>query len=199
MDRIIQLKLNKNFKEFEYLQSEYDYRKELISIIDVDFIKSVSELISKFPELKEIYEKRTQQKIDDLLEKIKIKEKKSKEIVITEDIIDNIDVVEQEVNIDINNDKIKIKNLYRSVVKATHPDKVTDAKLNEIYIQATKFYEECDLHNLYRLCDQLNIIYEMEESDIQELDIKISSLKQQLNFMEGTYTWKWHQIGRAHV
>ncbi len=182
MDKIKKLKLKTVFKEFEYLQSECEYRQELISEIDIDFIKNVNEFLSTFPDLKEMYDKKTQQKLDIIFDQIKKKQ-------------------EQYLNSDKNTDEqtvesiptsSKIKILYRTIAKLTHPDKIKDKGLNELYLKATQYYEKCDMYNLYRICDQLNILYEMEESEIVELESKIVSLKEKVTFTESTYTWKWY-------
>jgi hypothetical protein len=189
MDKIKQLKLKKAFKEFEYLQSECEYRQELISEIDVDFIKSVNEFLVKFPDLKELYEKKTQQKIDIIFDQIKKKQELSEteEISVIDEQID--EVLEEEEKAPVDG---RLKILYRAIVKLTHPDKINDKRLNELYIQATKYYEKLDIHNLYRICDQLNIQYEMEETEIEKLESKIVELKDKVTFTESTYTWKWY-------
>ena len=45
------------------------------------------------------------------------------------------------------NEKVKLKKIYRDIVKLTHPDKVEDEELNETYITAKK-------HNMHYLCFQ---------------------------------------------
>lgn len=208
MDKIKNLKLKKIYKEFEYLQSDYEYRQELISEIDINFIQSVNDFLNKFPELKDLYEKKTQQKLDDILEQIKKKQETENSEVVAEieneetDIADrdNIDEL-PEIEIEEVDDStsIKIRQLYRSIVKLTHPDRIKDIILNELYVQATKYYDEKDLHNLYRICDQLNIKYEMDECDISELESKINKLRQKVDFTEGTYTWKWYHSPSEEV
>jgi polyhydroxyalkanoate synthesis regulator phasin len=209
MDKIKNLKLKKIYKEFEYLQSDYEYRQELISEIDIDFIKSVNDFLNKFPELKDLYEKKTQQKLDDILEQIKKKQQQEIEISEAEpenqetDIVDREDVdelpdIEEIVDVD-DSTSLKIRQLYRSIVKLTHPDRIKDPILNELYVQSTKYYDEKDLHNLYRICDQLNIKYEMDEGDISELESKINKLRQKVDFTEGTYTWKWYHSPSEEV
>lgn len=194
MDKIKQLKLKKAFKEFEYLQSECEYRQELISEIDIDFIKNVNDFLLKFPDLRDLYEKKTQQKLDTILEQIR---KKQEEAIKSEE--ESISIIEdekveeeQEIEEETPIVDTKIKNLYRTIVKLTHPDKVKDEKMNDLYIRATQYYEKYDIHNLYRICDQLNIYYEMEENEIDDLEFKISSLKEKVTFTESTYTWKWY-------
>ncbi len=197
MDKIKKLRLKKAFKEFEYLQSECEYRQELISEIDVSFIKTVNDFLLKFPDLKDLYEKKTQQKLDVIFEQIKKKQedalKEDQEIsIIGEEV-----VVEEIQSVALNDSKIK--NLYRTIVKLTHPDKVKDANLNDLYIRATQYYEKYDIHNIYGICEQLNIYYEMEENEIDELESKITSLKEKVNFTESTYTWKWYHSPNDEV
>jgi len=198
MNKIKILKLKKIYKEFEYLQSDYEYRQELISEIDVEFMKSVTEFLLKFPELKDLYEKKIQERLDELLEQIQkrqtVVEEEQIEPNTTTDLMnsdfESSDEVEPIIIDDVVASKLKI--LYRSIAKLTHPDKVLDTKLNDLYVLATKYYNENDIHNIYRICDQLNITYDIDDGDIAELEVKIESLKQKVNFTEGTYTWKWY-------
>ncbi len=181
MNKITELKLRKIFKEFEYLQLEYDYRKELISEIDMQFICNVNEFLLKFPELKDIYEANTQSKIDLILDRTKRKEETYIEIEDNKE-----EIVEDK------EESGKIKGVYRSIVKLTHPDKVNNTELNEIYINATKLYNNKDIYNLYRICNDLNIKFEIEESEIIELEDRITDLKEKVVFTEATYPWQWH-------
>jgi hypothetical protein len=86
----------------------------------------------------------------------------------------------------------KIKKLYREIVKQTHPDKVKNKKLNGLYLVATKAYEQDDLLKIYAVCSELDIEYEIEDIDYQNIVNRISMLKDRINFLESTYTWKWH-------
>ena len=105
----------------------------------------------------------------------------------------NIEEKEEE---EFNDNKVvrseKIKKLYREVAKLTHPDKVNDIKLNDIYIKSTKSYDENDLISIYAICSELNIDYESEESDNIFISQRINVLKERISFMESTFTWKWH-------
>jgi hypothetical protein len=46
----------------------------------------------------------------------------------------------------------KIRKLYRDIVKVTHPDKVDNKSLNDIYIESTKCYDENDKIGIYKIC-----------------------------------------------
>ena len=43
-------------KELDYIESDFEYRSEVISEADSEFIKSINEFLATHPELKEIYD-----------------------------------------------------------------------------------------------------------------------------------------------
>ena len=87
---------------------------------------------------------------------------------------------------------IKLKKLYRDIVKITHPDITKDKKLNDIYIKATNMYDKNDLGGIYSICSELKIYYDLDESDADNISLRIKTLKDRIDFVESTFTWKWH-------
>lgn len=184
MDKLKKLELNKLISELEFIRSDYEYKTEVIQKADKEFIESVNHIVDSHPELKKIYDQKFQKVYQ---EKVKI------------NVQENVDIdLEPELESEINIEEIqtqhkdpKLKNIYRNIVKKTHPDKIDDNKLNEIYLQSTKFYEQNDLLSLYRICDKLNINYDLEENDYFLLQSKISELREKVKFLESTFTWMW--------
>lgn len=181
MDRLKKLELSKLVHELEFIRSDYEYKSELIQEADKEFIDSVNKVVDSHPELKKIYN----QKIN---KNIEFSEKdQQEEFIQTEN-----QEFEESVFLEEHNQKDpKIKNLYRSIVKKTHPDKIGESKLNSLYIESTKYYQQDDLLSLYRVCDKLGIEYEFEESDYLLIQAKINQLKDKIRFLESTFTWLW--------
>ena len=52
---IKKLEINRLFKEFEYVKSDYEYKSEIVREADVEFLKSIDTILNKSEELKSIY------------------------------------------------------------------------------------------------------------------------------------------------
>lgn len=274
MDKIKLLEMNKLLKELEYLESDQNFKNEIIKEIDSDFIGEVNEFLKKHPELKDLFEKKVNRKIDETIRNrheeefrkrnkdihfapsgepikpifdeegkpivpkfdeggqyvpptdengnpIKVFDKKGNPVENTKDEngktlppkIEDSDLVEEEAENEEPEEEIteeqaeikkkeevkskKIKKVYREIVKLTHPDKVKDVRLNEIYLKATSFYDKNDLIAIYSVCNELKIAYELDEIDYELIKIKINTIKERIKFMESTFTWKWHKAENA--
>ena len=134
MSKLKQLEVKRLIKEFDFLNSDLDYKNELVYEADNSFIKNVNEFLDNNPEVKKIFDR----KIDDRLNKI-IMEKVEKTYV------ENI-IPDETEDIIIKKDD-KIRKIYREIAKKTHPDKVDNKKLNDIYIKASTHYDEKDYIN----------------------------------------------------
>lgn len=199
MNKVKILEVKKLLKELEFIESDFEYRNEIISEADTQFINSINQFLQNHPDLKEIYDNKITEKIN---QSIKKKEESSDEKPI-EDIINEDDTVSQEdelesVEEDTKEDKntkhlSQIKKLYREIVKLTHPDKVKNSRLNDIYLKATKYYDDGNKIGIYAVCNELSIIYEIEEEDITLIYQQIKKYQEKINFIEHTYTWKWYQ------
>lgn len=193
MNKIKQLEIKKLLRELDFIESDFIYKNELVQEADNSFIRSVNDLLIKHPDLKDIFDKKINSKIENVFKKreeiIKeITESDEKEISLDEfidEIVDQTSFIEVEIEVS------KIKKLYREIVKRTHPDKVSNKKLNELYLKSTFFYEANDIAGIYSICDELDLDYEVDEKDNKMIVDKINSLKSRITFMESTITWKW--------
>jgi hypothetical protein len=179
MNRLQFLQTKKLFKELEYMESDFEYRNEIISEADSDFISKVNNFLEEHPDLKEIYD----EKIDNHIQQSILKN--------TEEVIELFEeeVIEQEISEEV---KLpKVKKLYREIVKLTHPDKVDQKSLNDLYLTATKYYDKNDKIGLYKVCAELDIDYDLDDEDNQIIESKIDDLKRRIEFLESTFTWQW--------
>ena len=114
MHNIKKLEIKKLFKELDFLESDYEYRNEVINAVDSNFIEEVYSILERNPELKTIYDEKyeveTVSEADDVI--IHSEEQQ---------IIDRIE------------SSPKIRKLYREIVKITHPDKVKNTSFNDTY------------------------------------------------------------------
>ena len=177
MNKLHQLEARKLLKELDYVKSDFEYKNEIVFEADSAFLESLNNFLEKNITLKEIFEKNTNHKIDDM-----IRERSSKN---TSPESVEISIVDKAAN-------ENIRKIYRSVAKKTHPDKISDSRLNDIYIMAREMYESNDVMGIYSICDQLGIPYEMSVEDLATLKDRILMMKDRVVFMESTFSWKWH-------
>ena len=180
MNKLHQLEARKLLKELDYVKSDFEYKNEIVFEADSAFMESLNDFLEKNITLKEIFEKNTNHKIDDM-----IRERSSKNAIETSTESVEISIVDKAAN-------ENIRKIYRIVAKKTHPDKISDARLNDIYITAREMYESNDVMGIYSICDQLGIPYEMSIEDLATLKDRILMMKDRVVFMESTFSWKWH-------
>lgn len=179
MNHIKYLEFQRLMRELQFVESDYQYQSEVLKLSDSEFLKNVDTVLNQFPELKEIYYRRQ----DEIYKN-----------VVVEPSIDSI----QEEEIEVIPENIEAKKLYRDIVKTTHPDKIKNQKLNELYLEATDAYEKNDIITLYRVCSELRIDFDLPENYVDDLNKKIISLKKQISFLETTYTFKWVKSETQH-
>jgi len=200
MSKFKQLEQKKILKELDYIETDFEFKNEIISEVDSEFINNVNEFLKGRPDLKELFDKKMGKKFDDATDNKSSdennKDEEGGEKVNPDQIEDNLNGdsdVSEEVEIEPKKEKSpKVKKIYREIVKLTHPDKVKVKKLNDLYLKATEYYESDDITGLYTICNELGIEYELDESDNESILLKIKSLKGKIGFIESTFTWKWY-------
>ena len=168
-DYIRRLEIKRLMKELEFYESDYEYKNSIVEVADKEFLKSVNDYFDQYPELNNIF----QSKMDEKL-------------------YENLIIDDEVLNINTPKPSPKMRKLYREIVKRTHPDKISDKHLNELYLIATKSYEECNILSIYSICNDLNISYDLDESDMVMFNNRIATLKNNITFIQSTYTWKWN-------
>lgn len=186
MSKLKSLQVKKLLKELDYIESELEYRNELISEADNQFMLYINDFLDENPELKKIYSNRIDDRIEQIINK-KIEQSNENEVEEIQD-SDSQNLSSSENQIVVSS---KVRSLYREIVKLTHPDIINKKNMNDIYINATKYYSLNDKVGIYKICSELNIDYDLDEEDETEISNKINSTKDKLNFLESTLTWKW--------
>jgi len=195
MNKLKSLEIKRLLKELDYIESDLEYTSEVISEADSEFIKCVNDFLQIHPEIKDMYDKKITEKINETI-KSKIEESESEENVNVGDPDDTSEEENAKEEEEVSNKEDispKLKKLYREIVKLTHPDIVSKKHLNELYIEATMYYDNNDKIGIYKICSQLNIDYDIEEEDSTYINTKIDSLKKKIGFLESTFTWKWYK------
>jgi len=191
MSKLKRLEVKKLLKELDFIESDFNYKNEIVFEADSNFIKSVNDLLEKHPMLKDIINKKNNKRADLVFSDI-IKEAldKDDEILEEEELVE--DFINEEFVIEIDPKEVKMKKLYRDIAKLTHPDKIVSEKLNDLYLKSTKFYKNSDITGIYYICDELGITYEIDDKDNEMISNKINNLKSRISFMESTLTWRWY-------
>jgi len=181
MNNLQKLESKRLLKELEFYESDYEYKSELVNHAETTFIQSVNEYLEEHPTLKDAFDEKINKRIEETINK-KILTSES----IEQDVFSDEDTVESKL------ENPKLRKLYREIVKQTHPDKIKNDKLNNLYIEAGKSYDSEDLFNIYSICDELGISYELDESENYILKDKIKYLQEKINFIQATFTWQWY-------
>lgn len=186
MDKIRKLEIKKLIKELNFTESDYIYKKEMVNEIEASFIKSVNLFLENHPEIKQVFNDKINQSVENVFnkKKLEIENKLNTE--------EEVEQTQEEGEIIIDVKVKKLKKLYREIVKSTHPDKINNKKLNDIYLKATQYYNTLDITGTYSLCDELEITYEVDDEDYQLIVNKINELKDRIIFIESTLTWQWY-------
>jgi hypothetical protein len=193
VEHIRKLEIHRLIKELDFVKSDYDYKSELLVGADAEFIQDVHLFLNNHPELKVLFEEKTNPS-----EFIVPNNVPMDILVETAEPISYKPNVEDYEIVTIPKDP-KLKTLYRNIVKSTHPDKVNDFYLKELYMEATKAYDNDSLLPILTICDKLGIPYDISEEETNLIRDEISTLRTKSQFLENTYTWKWCQHTDANI
>ena len=198
MNKLQLLKVKKLLKELDFIESDFEYRNEVIGGADLEFISSINKFLQDNPELKEVYDRKITQKIEELVkEKTESDDQVSQEIEEDDTALSDREIEEEEINpseFTLQTQNFQLKNLYRQIAKKTHPDKIDNKRLNDIYLKATAYYNQKNKIGIYGVCNEISIAYEIEPEDLELIQIEINKYQQKISFIESTYTWKWFNL-----
>jgi hypothetical protein len=202
MSDIKKLETKKLIREYLFYKSEYEFKQVAIKNADVEFIKTVDLFLEQNGELRTLYNKKINDRLNEFTKNIDTKdiESSSDDRSVIEEGVGKSCNDESEVSRFLNEREMvqdsrnyrydRTKRLYRKIVKITHPDVIRHSELNLTYIKATKLYNEEDYVGLYEICDQLHIEYDIED-EIEEIKVEIDNIKYKIDFIENNLTWKW--------
>ena len=194
MDKLKSLEIKKLIKELDYIETDFEWRSEVVNEADTSFLTELNNFLDKNPELKELYDSKITEKLENSIKK-KIEEDETETNGDSDRTTSGKDEnVYEKFGEEGENEKNispKVKKLYRDIVKKTHPDIINDKEMNDLYIKATEYHENNDKIGLYKICDELNIKFELDEEDSFFIEKKIGEYKKRISFLESTFTWKW--------
>ena len=171
MSKLKSLEFQSKLKELQFVESDYLFQSEILKQSESEFFNSVQTILEANPDLKTVWEDRM------------LKQNSStQDEVVTADLntINVKPVIEPEV-----------KRIYRDIVKTTHPDRIKNSKLNELYLEATAAYEINDIVSLFKVCSDLMIHFDWSDDILSKVEERIQTLKGQIHFLESTFTFRW--------
>jgi len=174
MEHLKNLEIKRLFKELEFVELDYIYQSELIEVSNNAFFEKVDSFLENFPELKIIFEEKTQRNV---------------EVKTDVSVIELIDVEENE-DVTVMPKEPGLKQMFRKVVKSTHPDKITNHKLNRLYLTANQAYENNNLPVMLQVCSELEIDINYGEY-FDMISDRIKQFNAKMTFLKNTYTYKW--------
>jgi len=189
VEHIRKLEIHRLIKELDFVKSDYDYKSELLVGADAEFIRDVNIFLEGHPELKNLFDEKTK------VSEVSIPTNNDP---IVETLVETAEPISYKPNMEdyeivtVPKDP-KLKSLYRNIVKSTHPDKVNDFYLKELYMEATKAYDDNSLLPILTICGKLGIPYDISEEETNLIKDEISTIKTKSQFLENTYTWNWCQ------
>jgi pyruvate/2-oxoglutarate dehydrogenase complex dihydrolipoamide acyltransferase (E2) component len=167
-EKLVDLKINKLIQEYSFLKSDEELKKELINTKQKEFLDLVNGKLNELNPQDSNHEPKTKQ------------EPKSKKI---------------EPKIDISgmseNTKVRIKKIYRNIVKVTHPDRIDSEELKELYMEATEAYEAYNIFELCFISKKLNIKVKLSLEETKTLNELINSKKDEIKKIESSFIWLW--------
>ena len=91
-----------------------------------------------------------------------------------------------------NNSKLA-KELYRNISRKTHPDKIQDEKLNNIFKEAADAYDNHNLMELIMLSDKIgiDISSDLDETDLLMIESNCNQVQLEIDTIKSTITWQW--------
>lgn len=187
VEHLKKLEVTRLIKEFDFVSSDLQFKSEYLTHLDQEFINDVNLFLESHPDLKSVFDEKTSQRnFPDPIKTDEVPVRESDPVPIEGDYVSNTK-------------DPKLKNLYRSVVKSTHPDKRNDLYLNSLYLEAQQAYDTDNLIKMLSICDKLNIPFDISEDEADRIKGEIGDIKNRSAFLENTFTWNWHQQKDSEV
>ncbi len=152
-------------KKFKFLKSDLEWRQVIVDESRQDFLDEVSK------------------KVEDMHDLLGINQP------------DLNDSIEEDLQNDQSNslENKSLKKIYRDICKLTHPDKDETSKYEDLFRKASEAYENLNVLELFLICDDLNIEYEISKENMQLVNKNIESLENEIEKVSGTFIFKFNE------
>ena len=166
-DKLKQLEIQKLLQEYNYLLLDDEYKQELIAEGKTPFLEQVHEFMATL-----------NMSPPPPTPPASGQEGKSKKRIDPNTVEENV--------------RVKVKKLYRDIVKLTHPDRAKTDEHDDLYVAATIAMETYDIFELYNICAKLNIAYTIDVADKPIIEMRVQAKKDELASIERSYVWLWY-------
>jgi len=187
--------------EYTGARDEFSKKIEIINTNISKFMSEVDRFLDDNPEIKNLLNEEENKNVDmDELSDINViiqNEVISEQHTTDQELSSSVELVpvgevEEIIDSEIDQEREKkLRDLYRKIVKITHPDKTLDQILHELYIQATGYYNEKDLLSLFYLCYKLGISFSVDSVEVEELNERTSDFRSKNKFLDNNLTLVW--------
>lgn len=161
-NKLKDLVVDRFLTEFKFVDLDHQYKLQMIEENRDEFLRLINEKIERpEPQSDNKSSENTQQK------------KENKTYFVNE------------------NQKSRIKKLFREIAKKTHPDKVDSEELKEFYIRGLKAYDENDIICLYLIAKELKIWFEIPLEDMPLFSKIIDEKRDEIKKLESSFIWFW--------
>lgn len=193
-NRLRKLEIKKLIQEYQHLDTDFDYKQEVISEYKTFFLEKAGNLKKEmFPEM--FKEQPIVETKEDNQDNQKTSDSDKEENNDTnnenQENTETIKKSEIDENLIDPSVKSKVKRMYREIVKITHPDKTNSTKYIELYHRATISSDNYNLIDLFLICNELDISIELEPEDKEVLVVLIDGKKKKTKQIESSFIWLW--------
>jgi hypothetical protein len=164
-DRVKQLEQRRLLQEYSFVKADLEYKQSVLEENQSEFLERAYEMAGK--------ERLSSEETQISAEKSRADRKKPDW---------------SEYGIEVQN---KAKKLYREISKITHPDRDPGGVYTEIFSSAAIAYEECNIIDLYEICEQLGIKYEVGSDEIKIMKETIEKTRANIKVIENSFAYMW--------
>tara|TARA_B100000927_G_scaffold98960_1_gene80063 strand:+ start:3634 stop:4263 length:630 start_codon:yes stop_codon:yes gene_type:complete len=184
-DKLKPLEIKKLLNFYESLLIEEEDIQSIIEDNKLEFQSEVKKLMGENESSNEL-------KNDNLDINKDIKEIKGCDNIEEKDIKEEINKEDSHVNESTKSPINKtLKNIFREIVKKTHPDKTNSEELIDIYIKSKELYDKEDFLGLIYNCKILNIKPDLTLDDVKSINKSLNNKREEIYKLKKTWVYIW--------
>ena len=187
------IKIKKHILKYGYLKLEKQEVDEICENMEKE-IRSYFEknFPDQFKEFNNLKQKQIEKNLQKQVQDAKIEEKEETSTAEEPTIREEVET--------LNKTNPDIKRMYRKIAEKSHPDKVGNDSLAQIFSEAANAYKTQDVGKLLDLASLLNIEFtNLSEDTIFQLEKNIKLLNDHIVNKKSTTAWKWYTADSDEV
>jgi hypothetical protein len=164
-DRIKHLEQRKLLQEYSFVKADLEYKQSILDENQSEFLELAYAMAGK--------ERISSEEVHNSAEKARAEREKPEW---------------SEYGKEVHN---KAKKMYREISKITHPDRDPEGIYTEIFSTAATAYENCKIFELYEICEQLGIKYDVSLDEIKIMKESIETTREKIKTIENSFAYMW--------